>query len=117
MLDVITGPAHFVEAKKVLSRYSKHFDLYDGARNSFEHYEQRLPGKSGEHRVKEVSQNNGASPSKIYFGFHDGLYTHSNQEWDVTPASLVILNAAIDETLAVVHRLVDDEVERRFSKA
>lgn len=39
---------------------------------------------------------------------------HSNQEWDVTHSSLTVLNNAIDETLSVLHKLVDDEVAKRF---
>jgi hypothetical protein len=114
MLDVITAPPLFREARKALSRHRKYFDQYDGGRNSFEHFEQRLPGGKSEGRVREVVQGVGASPSKILYGYHDGKYTHSNQEWDVTRVSLTLLTTAIDETLTVVHRLVDEEVARRF---
>jgi hypothetical protein len=117
MTEVITAPPHFVNARKAFSGHTKHFDNYDGARNSFEHFEQRLPGGKGEGRVKEVVQGAGASPSKIFFGYSDGRYLHSNREWDVTRSSLAILNNAIDETLSVLHQLVDSEVAKRFPRA
>jgi hypothetical protein len=116
MLEVITAPPHFLDARKALSSHIKHFDNYDGARNSFEHFEQRLPGGKGAGRVKEVVQGAGASPSKIFFGYSNGRYMHSNREWDVTPSSLVILNKAVDETLSVLHKLVDNEVAKRFPR-
>lgn len=60
MLEVITAPPHFLNARKTLSSHIRHFDSYDGARNSFEHFEQRLPGGKGEARVREVIQGAGA---------------------------------------------------------
>jgi hypothetical protein len=117
MLEVITAPPHFLSARKALSRHIKHFDHYDAARNSFEHFEQRLPGGKGEARARELVQGAGASPSKILFDYSNGRYLHSDREWDVTPANLAVLDDAIDDTLSVVYKLVDYEVAKRLPSA
>jgi hypothetical protein len=114
MLRVLTGMPEFLEAKKVFDSYRKHFEHYTAARNSFEHYHDRLPGNSEEKKVREVVQGPGASPSRIYFGFNGGEYKHSDMSWDITPASLDLLRKAIDDTLVVLHRQIDELFKAKF---
>ena len=114
MLCTLTGLPEFLDAKKVFDSYRKTFDHYTAARNSFEHYHDRLPGNAEEKKVREVVQNKGAGPSRIYFGFNDGKYKHSDMSWDITPASFELLSKAIDETLAVLHRRIDELFKAKF---
>lgn len=107
MLRVLTGLPEFLEAKKVFDSHRKHFEHYTAARNSFEHYHDRLPGNSEEKKVREVIQGAGAGPSRIYYGFGGGTYKHSDATWDITPASLKQLEGAINDTLHVLHSIVD----------
>lgn len=114
MLRVLTGQPEFLEAKKVFDSYRKHFEHYTAGRNSFEHYHDRLPGNTEQKKVREVVQSPGAGPSRIYFGFSGGEFKHSDMSWNITLASLDLLGEAIDDTLAVLHRQIDELFVAKF---
>jgi hypothetical protein len=117
MLRVLTGQPEFLEAKKVFDSYRKHFEHYTAGRNSFEHYHDRLPGNTEEKKVREVVQSIGAGRSRIYFGFNGGEFKHSDMSWNITSTSLDLLEKAIDDTLAVLHRHIDELFVAKFGAA
>ena len=114
MLEVLVGQPEFLEAKKVFDSHRKHFEHYTEARNSFEHFDDRLPGQRYEGRVKEVREDLAAGPRRILFGFKGGNYKHSDKLWDITPASLELLESAIEDVLGVLHRTIDEEIQSKF---
>ena len=116
MLRVLTGLPEFLEAKKVFDSHKRHFEHYTAARNSFEHYHDRLPGKPDEKKVREVIQEVGTGPSRIYYGFEGGNYKHSDMTWDITPKSLTLLQGLIDEVLSVLHRQIEELFQAKFSR-
>lgn len=116
MLKVITGQPEFLEAKKVFNSFRKTFDHYADARHSFEHFHDRLPGRPDESKVEELQAPN-AGPRRVYVGFEGTSYKHSDKSWDISPASLELLNQAIDEVVTVLHRTVDDQIESKFLSA
>lgn len=116
MLKVITGQPEFLEAKKVFDSFRKTFDHYADARHSFEHFHDRLPGRPDENKVKELQAAN-AGPRRVYSGFEGTSYKHSDKSWDISPASLALLNEAIDAVLTVLHRTVDEHIESKFLSA
>lgn len=114
MLQTVTRDSAFLPARKLFNKHKVLFDHYRGARHSFEHFADRLPGGKEEKKVVEVVQGPGASPSKLMFGFVNGSYEHSDKKWDITEASLHKLNAAIDEVLDVLHCVVDELIAKKF---
>lgn len=116
MLRAITGQPELLEAKKVFDSFKKPFEDYTEARNTFEHYDDRLPSQPQESRVKEIKDLN-AGPRRVYFGFSGTHYKHSDKAWDISPSSLELLNRAISDVIAVVHRTVDELIESKFSAA
>jgi hypothetical protein len=117
MLAILTGQPELLEAKKIFDRHRKDFDHYVAGRNSFEHYHDRLPGRSEEARVKEIRPDPKAGPHRIYSGFKNGMYVHSDGSWDISRASLKLLEDIVDESLAVVHRIIDEEFVRKGMSA
>jgi hypothetical protein len=115
MLQILAGQPEFLEAKKVFDRYRKEFEHYVAGRNSFEHFHDRLPGQGDAHRVKEIQPDPRAGPHRIFAGFANGKYVHSDLEWDVSPASLERLEMYIGEILGVVHTRIDEEFARKFA--
>jgi hypothetical protein len=113
MLAILTGQPEMLEAKKIFDRHRKNFDHYVAGRNSFEHYHDRLPGRPKEARVKEIRPDPKAGPRRVYSGFEHGRYVHSDASWDISRASLQLLEGIIDEILASVHRIVDEEFVRK----
>jgi hypothetical protein len=113
MLAILTGQPEMLEAKKIFDRYRKDFDHYVAGRNSFEHYHDRLPGRPDEAKVKEIRPDQKAGPRRVYSGFENGMYVHSDRSWDISRASLQFLERIIDEVLASVHRIIDEEFARK----
>ncbi|PKB80178.1 MAG: hypothetical protein BZY88_09690 [SAR202 cluster bacterium Io17-Chloro-G9] len=114
MLEILVGQPEFLEAKKIFDSYQNHFDDYSHGRNSFEHFHDRLPGQRGEGRVKEVRGDPAAGGRRIFFGFKGGNYKHSDSLLDITPASLELLDSAIDDVLGVLHRTIDELIQSKF---
>lgn len=116
MLKILTGQPKFLEAKKVFDSFRKTFDHYADARHSFEHFHDRLPGRPDERKVKELQATN-AGHRRVYVGFEGTNYKHSDKSWDISPASLELLNQAIDKVVTVLNRTVDDLIESKFLSA
>jgi hypothetical protein len=117
MLQIIVGQPEFLEAKKIFDGYRKDFEHYVAGRNSFEHFHERLPGQSEEHRVKEVQDDPRAGLRRILWGFSGGKYVHSNLEWDITQSSVDRLEKYVGEVLDSVRNTVDLELKRRGMSA
>lgn len=117
MLEILVGQPEFLEGKKVFDAHRQHFERYVAGRNSFEHFHDRLPGQRNDDRVREVRSDSNANPHRIYAGFSGGKYVHSDMSWDISPKSLELLDRAIDEVLAIVHRKVDEEFTRKGMSA
>lgn len=113
MLAILTGQPEMLEARKVFDARRKYFEHYVAGRNSFEHFHDRLPGQPEEARVKEIRPDPNAGPRRVYSGFENGTYVHSDKSWDISRGSLELLERSIDEVLTVVHRIIDDEVVRK----
>lgn len=113
MLQILVGQPEFLEAKKIFDGYRSEFEHYVAGRNSFEHFHDRLPGQGEEHRVKEIQPSPQDSPHRVFWGFRNGNYIHSNLEWDISPASLERLEKHVSEILAAVHLAIDTELKRR----
>ena len=108
MLEILVGQPEFLEAKKVYDSHRKEFEYYVAGRNSFEHYHDRLPGQKNENRVREVRPDPNAGAHRIFTGFHEGKYVHSDMSWDISPDSLTSLDSKIEDVLKVVHRITDE---------
>lgn len=115
MLQVLVGQPEFLEAKKIFDGCRRDFDHYAAGRNSFEHFHDRLPGQSGKKHVMQVQPDPNAGQHRIYAGFSEGMYFHSNMKWDISPRSLRLLDQSIDQVLSTVHAKIDEEFTRKFS--
>ena len=113
MLKILFDLPEFVDAKKVFNSYREHFAHYALARHSFEHFHNRLTGQGNLSPLREVRENPVAGARQILFGFEGGNYKHSDQLWDITPASLELLHRGIDDVLLVLHRTLDEIIQSK----
>jgi hypothetical protein len=72
MLETLVGQPEMLSAKRVFDAYRKEFEQYVAGRNSFEHYNDRLPGRPEEGRVREIQPDPDAGARRVYFGFLEG---------------------------------------------
>ncbi len=113
MLETLVSQPEMLAAKRVFDGYRKEFEHYVAGRNSFEHYHDRLPGRRDEDRVMEVQPDPNASAHRVYSGFRDGKYVHSDMAWDISRNSLALLERIVEEVLMVVRASIDDSLLRK----
>jgi len=108
MMAVLSGQSVFQEARKVYTSHIKHLENYRSARHTFEHFDERLPGKKNEGRVREVIIVPGSSPTQNYGGVSDDdFYEFSDKRWDIKPSSLNLLQNIVSEFKEEIHKKVD----------
>lgn len=95
MMKVLSSLPEFKDAKSYYHSVKKHFDSYGEARNTFEHFHDRLPAGKFHNKVKEMKEPDSA-PRKVYGGLRNGKYLFSDKSWDVTPISLERLEGFVD---------------------
>lgn len=113
MLETLVGQPEMLAAKRVFDANRKEFEHYVAGRNSFEHYHDRLPGRRDEDRVREIPPDPSAGARRVYSGFREGKYVHSDMAWDISRNSLKMLERIVDEVLRVVHTTIDEEFLRK----
>jgi hypothetical protein len=106
ILKLINNATGIRDFKEKYDKYKKILEKYVAGRNSFEHYDERLPGQKEYKRVKAIVGDNLAN-RKIMRGFSkDFIYSHSDQKWDVSRESLKKLNEIINEYMIVFDELI-----------
>lgn len=113
MLETLVGQPEMLAAKRVFDGYRKEFEHYVAGRNSFEHYHDRLPGRRDEDRVREIQPDPNAGAHRVYSGFCEGKYVHSDMTWDISCNSLALLERIVEEVLKVVHATIDEGFLRK----
>ena len=107
MMGVIAKQPEFKEANIIFNSHRKTIEHYINARNTFEHFDDRLPGGKNHERVKEVRAQ-GASPRKILKGIsREGYYLHSDKKWNIKPSSLKLLEEITQEFIKSVNGKID----------
>ena len=104
-LDKVVSDEVFQELHPELANlHDKWFMHYNLGREAFEHFDQRLPGQKYENRIVEIEER--GAKRKIHFGLSlsNGLFRHSDQEWDISKATYESINADVVELLT---RIVD----------
>jgi len=117
MLETLVGQPEMLAAKRVFDGYRKEFEHYVAGRNSFEHYHDRLPGQRDEDRVREIQPDPNAGSHRVYSGFRDGKYVHSDMALDISRNSLALLERIVEEVVRVVHATVDEGFSRKNMSA
>lgn len=117
MIKVFGSFPEYIESKKYFDSVRKHFDDYAEARNTFEHYHDRLPAGKHATKVKEIKRDPNAGPSRNYGGIENGKYTFSDKSWDISPQSLNLLNSIIEEFISKVIRVAKDRRDELLRKA
>ena len=117
MVKVLGSFPEFIEANKYFNGVRKYFDDYAEARNTFEHYHDRLPAGKNASKVKETRKDPNAGPSRNYGGLEKGKYTFSDRSWDIGPESLVLLNTIIEEFVSKIVHVVKEKRNELLKQA
>ncbi len=116
MMAVLARQPEFKNANIVFNSKRKIFEHYINARNTLEHFDERLPGGKKRSRVKEI-QSSGAEPRRILKGLSkEGYYLHSDKKWDIKPTSLRKLMEIVEEFLDCIHLKIDEIEAEKVKK-
>lgn len=116
MMKTLTSLPEYRAASVYYNSVRKHFDSYSEARNTFEHFHDRLPSGKYYRKVKEIQEPN-AGPRRVFGGLVKGTYRFSDRSWDITPKSLELLNSLVREFLDIIHTVVDKKCNELLDKA
>lgn len=117
MLRILTKQPEFFEARKLFDGYRDDFATYRKARDSFEHFHDRLPGERDHGRMRETRETPASPLVTIYWGVEGGRFRHSDLYCDITPASLERLDSIVNVTLGAVHQIIDERLSAKFPAA
>jgi len=116
MMKTLSSLPEFKEAKVYYQSIRKHFDNYGEARNTFEHFHDRLPAGKHNSRVKEVQEPN-AGPRKVFGGLNKGNYIFSDKSWDITPSSCEQLEKLVGGFIELIHCSANEACDEFLKKA
>ncbi len=114
MMKSLSRLPEFNEAQKFFYTVRKEFDHYSNGRNSFEHFDDRLPGGKKYATVKEIRRDPKAGLSRNFGGLEGSFFTFSDKSWDVTSTSLALLNNYVGEFLHVLHTSIDELLSQQI---
>jgi len=94
---------------EVKSLNEKWFDHYKTARDSFEHFDERLPDQKKEAKIIEVEEN--GAKRKIHFGIKkEGFFTQSNEEWDIRLKTFNLIKKDVENIIQKMKDILDNKV-------
>jgi hypothetical protein len=105
MMKAISSIPEFKQTSIYYNSNQKILDDYVEARNTFEHFNDRIPGGKQHTKVKEVTEK-GANPRKILGGFEEGSYKFSNKTYDISHASLTLLEKIISGFILIIEDVI-----------
>ena len=81
---IVTDPVYADLAPDLEILNENWFKHYSKGRETFEHIDQRFPEERHENKIIEIEEN--GARRKVHYGvsFKDGLFTHSDESWDIT---------------------------------
>jgi hypothetical protein len=105
LAKAIRDPAFDAFRQELAELNDRWFLHYAKGREGFEHIDQRLPGEKHESLIVEVVDGSGGR-RKIHYGIKltKGVFTHSDQEWDITKDTFDRISADVKSLLS---RMVD----------
>ena len=84
MMNVILSEDKLVHLKESLGKYIHSIEHYTHGRNTFEHFDDRIPGGAKHNKVKEIKKS-GAGPRRNMGGLRGNVYTFGDKEWELSP--------------------------------
>ena len=77
----------------------KWFRHYGEGREAFEHIDQRLPGQKHESKIVEIEENGARRKINYGLSMRQGIFRHSDGEWDISKAAFGDIKNDVDELL------------------
>lgn len=84
MMNTILSEKKLVPLKKTIGKFIYSLEHYIHGRNTFEHYDDRIPGRTKHEKVAEVKASASAAPRRILGGLKGSTYTFGDKKWDLT---------------------------------
>ena len=85
MMNALLSEDSLVYLKKHVGRVIYSLDHYTHGRNTFEHYDDRIPGGKKHKKVGETKSSPDAGSRKILGGLKGDVYTFGDKKWNLNP--------------------------------
>ena len=111
MMKALGTLPEFIAAKKYADGKQKIFGEYSEARNTFEHFIDRLPAGKNASRVKETRETADSGARRNFGGIKENYYTFSDKSWDISPKSFELLKSIVREFIDILLSVVTEKCD------
>lgn len=112
LLKTVRDPAFDAFRPELAELNDRWFLHYSKGRDAFEHFDQRLPGEQQESQIIEIVDDSGGR-RKIHYGIKPkkGVFTHSDQEWDITTDTFNRISSDVKSLLSRIITSCDVQID------
>lgn len=84
MINVILSNDTLKHLKRDIGSFYKELEHYTHGRNTFEHFDEKLPGGKTHSKVKGIRENINCGERKILGGLKGNIYLFGDKEWELS---------------------------------
>ena len=108
MMNVIVSEEGLTHLKKKVGSIIHAFDHYTHGRNTFEHFDDRIPGGKKHGKVGETKSSFDAGSRRILGGLRGDVYTFGDKEWSLSSQEFHNTTDGMAMYEAVLHEYLND---------
>ena len=108
MMNALLSEDNLVHLKKKVGSVIHSFEHYTHGRNTFEHYDDRIPGGKKHEKVGETKSSPDAGPRRILGGLKGDVYTFGDKKWNLNPQEFQNVINGMNVFEVAVHEHLDE---------
>jgi len=103
MINVITSEKNLIFIKKDIGDINKILEHYSKGRNTFEHFDDRIPGGKRHKDAKDVVDIESGNTRKILGGLKGDIYKFEDQEWSLSASNFQEIINGLNKFETILH--------------
>lgn len=107
MMNTLLSEKNFIPLKKNIGKFIHSLEHYTHGRNTFEHFDDRIPGGSKHKKVAETKSSPDAGPRRNLGGIKGDVYTFGGKEWNLNPQEFQKIIDGMNAFEIAIHEYLD----------
>lgn len=107
MVNIILSEQKFLHLKKEFGNLNKVFEHFTHGRNTFEHFDDRIPGGKNHEKVAETKSSPEAGSKRTLGGIVKNTYIFGDKEWPLSESQFQEIASGINAFEQSVHGILD----------
>lgn len=109
MMNVILSNDTLKHLKKNVGAFINDLEHYTHGRNTFEHYDDRIPGGAKHLKVEQVKSDENCGARRILGGLRGSTYLFGDKEWELTPEKFQEAINGMNGFEKTLHQYLDEQ--------